>query len=156
MHHEAIACEAAARHFGALGLAPVERTYLRQARRCYAAWGADAKVAQLDTRYPALADAKAASTSSTSPASVDALALARASQAISEHVEPSELVEALLQVSMQHALADYGVLLLAQGGSLYLAASGEAHGGRRSEKYGSARCGLAGSSASSISTISPL
>jgi signal transduction histidine kinase len=52
--HRALITERAARFYLAHGLEHVGHDLLTQARQCYLAWGATAKVAQLDWAYPAL------------------------------------------------------------------------------------------------------
>src|SRR5262245_24574700 len=54
VHHEALACELAARFYLARGFEDIGTLYVRKARYCYLRWGADGKVRQLDQCYPHL------------------------------------------------------------------------------------------------------
>ena len=54
VHNEALASELAAGFYAARGFDDIAHLYLRRARHCYARWGADGKVRQLDERYPRL------------------------------------------------------------------------------------------------------
>ena len=52
VHCEAVANECAAQFYSARGFTKIAHIYLRDARDCYLRWGADAKVRQLEERYP--------------------------------------------------------------------------------------------------------
>src|SRR5262249_29355883 len=54
VQNEALAYERASIFYRARGFDQFADTYLRNARACYAAWGADGKVRQLDQLYPRL------------------------------------------------------------------------------------------------------
>jgi hypothetical protein len=56
LHNEALANERAAHFYAAGGFETISHAYLKNARYCYARWGADAKVRQLDQSYPQLRD----------------------------------------------------------------------------------------------------
>src|SRR4029453_5210838 len=54
VQNEGLAYELAARFYAVRGFGDIAHLYLRRARRCYARWGADGKVRQLDQLYPHL------------------------------------------------------------------------------------------------------
>ncbi|HEY6344756.1 MAG TPA: hypothetical protein VIY49_24940 [Bryobacteraceae bacterium] len=54
VNNEALAYERASAFYRARGFDQFAGTYLRNARACYASWGADGKVRQLDQLYPSL------------------------------------------------------------------------------------------------------
>src|SRR5207247_3279603 len=60
VHHEALAHELAGRFYLQRGFETAGSAHLRHARACYALWGADGKVRQLDERYPHLPQAEPA------------------------------------------------------------------------------------------------
>ena len=58
VHHEALANELAGRFYLGRGLDTNGVAHLRNARACYARWGADGKVKQLDRQYPQLVESR--------------------------------------------------------------------------------------------------
>src|SRR4029077_11825105 len=54
VHNEALAYERASDFYRARGFEQIADTYLRNARACYASWGADGKVRQLEQLHPGL------------------------------------------------------------------------------------------------------
>src|ERR1700689_2466485 len=65
VNNEALAYEVAARFYAARGLDTFADAYLRNARNCYARWGADGKVRQLDELHPRLREGRTPTPSST-------------------------------------------------------------------------------------------
>jgi PAS domain S-box-containing protein len=129
---EALACERAADACAAAGARDAGDDARRRARAAYVRWGAAGKVRQIDLLHPHLAtfegdeaDAGGAA-QPTGVAQLDALALARATLAISGHLRPDQLLRELLTIVLQHSGAQFGALLLVDGGALVPAAS--AHG----------------------------
>src|SRR4029450_2276346 len=51
VHHEALACELAARFYASRGFEAIARLYLTKARQGYLQWGADGKVHHLDRQH---------------------------------------------------------------------------------------------------------
>jgi len=76
--HRALIAERAAAFHMAYGMRYVGEQLLREARRQYAAWGATAKVADLDRRYPALDHAPKTDVTTTSTDPLGVLAATRA------------------------------------------------------------------------------
>jgi GAF domain-containing protein len=98
---------------------------IREARDCFARWGADGKVRQLDERTPQL-QAQQPARARTAPldevAQLDLLSVAKASQAISSQIVLDELVDTLMRIVLENAGAQTGYLLLVRNDSLVLAA----------------------------------
>jgi predicted ATPase/signal transduction histidine kinase/GAF domain-containing protein len=118
VQHQAIANELAARFYFACGLQRMAHTCLRDARDGYARWGAHAKVAQLDQRYPEIEPRPSSSLPTTIEADVEHLDLATAlkmSQAIAVEIVFEKLIETLMGIAVEHAGADRGLLVLAEG-----------------------------------------
>jgi signal transduction histidine kinase len=113
---EAIAAECAARFYEARGIRTVFLSYLANARDCYLRWGADAKVRQLERSNPHL---PASDPVRIPPAAsdvplhqLDVNALFRASRALSGEIELNTLIRTLMQVVVEHAAAERGILFL--------------------------------------------
>jgi PAS domain S-box-containing protein len=119
VHHKAIACELAGYFYGARGFEKIAQLYLRDARYCYLDRGADAKVRQLEQRYPHLAGVEsAAEPTSTMGASVEQLDLAtviKVSQAVSSEIVLENLIDTLMGTAMAQAGAERVLLILLRG-----------------------------------------
>jgi predicted ATPase/signal transduction histidine kinase len=113
---EAIAGECAARFYEARGIRTVFISYLANARDCYLRWGADAKVRQLERsnlHLPASDPVRLPSAASDVPLhQLDVNALFRASRALSGEIEIDTLIRTLMQVLVEHAAAERGILFL--------------------------------------------
>jgi len=119
-HCEAVANECAAQFYSARGFSKIAHIYLLGARDCYLRWGADAKVRQLEERYPKIKAEKTASDSGTILASVEQLDLAtviRLSEAVSGEIEQGKLIDTLMRAAIEHAGAERGLLILVRGGA---------------------------------------
>jgi PAS domain S-box-containing protein len=119
VHNEALANELAARFYNARGLETASEVHLRNARNCYDRWGAYGKVKQLDERYPSLGEERASAFSGTIRSSVrelDVEAVVKASQALSSEMALPRLIERLMQIAVEHAGAERGLLILLQDG----------------------------------------
>ena len=135
MQDEAVACERCADLCRALGWERAGEAYLIDAHYAYLRWGAKAKVAELEQRYPGLLSHRAAvergapsdtwsGTISTSRKS-DQLELGsvmKAAQAISGEIMLDRLVQSLLRIMIENAGAQRGFLLLDRKGGLVLEA----------------------------------
>ena len=125
---EGSACELAAKFYEEQGFAAFARTYLQQARSCFARWGAQAKVAELDRRYLALASPRKpveAATFAAEAAELDLLSVMKASQTISGAIVQDELARTLVQVVMEQGGAQRGCLILGREGELMIEAVAE-------------------------------
>ncbi len=139
IQEEALANELAARFYLDWGKDKVAAAYLQEAYYGYARWGAKAKIADLETRYPQLLqpilnqpkhgfnplDTLASLSHSSSQSSTqvssssnilgDAFDLAsvlKAAQAISSSIQLEELIRSLNQIGLENAGAETCVLLL--------------------------------------------
>ncbi|WP_428262267.1 AAA family ATPase [Haliangium sp.] len=118
---EALAWERAGRFYAELGQPRVAALYLRGARDRYHAWGAHAKVAQLEAGphigpSDASAQQRHLGTVDVAPEQLDALALIKASQRLSRQIVLEELVDSLTRTALEHAGAQRGCLLLERDG----------------------------------------
>ncbi|MDP9045019.1 MAG: AAA family ATPase, partial [Pseudomonadota bacterium] len=127
---EALTNERAARFYRSAGITPVAETYLFAARTAYLAWGADAKVAQIDAAHPRLARSREASLDGDRVAQVDALAIVKAARAISGAMLPGQLLREMLTIVLQQAGAQFGALFLTQGDTLEAVATARGDGSR--------------------------
>src|SRR5258705_6920580 len=124
VQNEAVAHELAAGFYLARRSLTAGRAHLGEARGCFARWGADGKVRQLDERMAPPREERA-SPSSISPsdiAQLDVLSVAKASQALSGQIVLEDLVDTLMRIVLESAGAQTGHLLLERKGSLVLAA----------------------------------
>ena len=124
VHNEGLAYERAAEFCRAHGFDSFTDSHLRKARDCYARWGADGKVRQLDQRYPQLhaLTAAAAGAPLDGATQLDLLSVAKASQAISGQIVLEDLVDTLMRIVIENAGAQSGCLLLTRQDELALAA----------------------------------
>ena len=122
VQNEALAHEVAAGFYATHGFETFAHTYLRKARNCYDRWGAFGKVKQLDERYPRLHEERlpTSTTSTTSTIGtpvrqLDVETVVKASQALSSEMVLSKLIETLMQIAVEHAGAERGLLILLRG-----------------------------------------
>jgi PAS domain S-box-containing protein len=118
IHNEALAYELAARFYAARGFDEIAHLYLRNARYCYARWGADGKVRQLDQSHPQLKhESPVAGPTSTIGAPVEHLDLAtviKVSQAVSSEIVLEKLLDTLMRTAIEQAGAERGLLIVSQ------------------------------------------
>jgi diguanylate cyclase (GGDEF)-like protein len=138
LNDEAIANEAAAKFYLARANRTLARAYLLEARYCYLRWGALAKVAQLDEHYEELLKGMAArtqsgsthlkstlyTTSSGSESPLDLVSVMKASQAISQEIVRTRLLDRLMKIVIENAGAQRGFLIMESGGKLVIGAQG--------------------------------
>jgi PAS domain S-box-containing protein len=124
VHNEAIAYERASAFYRTRGFETIADTYMRKARDCFARWGADGKVRQIDARAPQLREepASSAATAFGNVEQLDLLSVTKASQAISGQIVLEDLVDTLMHILLENAGAQTCHLLLARNESLVLAA----------------------------------
>ncbi|MDZ8050489.1 MAG: AAA family ATPase [Aulosira sp. ZfuVER01] len=147
IQQEAIANELAAKFYLDWGKQHIAQNYMIEAYYCYTRWGAKAKVADLETRYPQLlapilkqapfafstnetivlsggGSSQNSSSSGNSNASValDLAVIFKASQTLSREIELEKLVSTLLHVALENAGADKCALLLSENGRLLVQA----------------------------------
>ncbi|MEH2229270.1 MAG: AAA family ATPase [Nostoc sp.] len=133
IQEEALANELAAKFYLDWGKQRIAQEYMTQAYYGYARWGAKAKVADLETRYPqllasilqqtrtafsvnetvfALGTVSSTSSSSKVSDSLDLAAILKASQTISGEIELEKLLSSLLEIVIENAGANKCVLML--------------------------------------------
>jgi diguanylate cyclase (GGDEF)-like protein len=125
IHEEALAAERAAYYYRQIGIARIASLYLADARAAYRRWGAATKLRQLETRDDG--DSGSGSASETQRVSephdsgarlehLDMVSVLKASHAVSQELVLERLVANLLQIAVQHAGADRGLLVLLRDG----------------------------------------
>jgi len=126
VQNEGLAHELAAGFYDARGVESIAYGYLRNARDCYLRWGALGKVRQLDRRHPKLGEQAAPSALSTTVSArveqLDVATVVKASQAVSSEIELGKLIETLMRISLEHAGAERGLLILVTAGEPWIAA----------------------------------
>ncbi|MBE9109776.1 AAA family ATPase [Nodosilinea sp. LEGE 07298] len=134
---EALANERAAEFYLAAGRDKVAQVYLAEAYYGYLRWGAIAKAQQLETQHPQLlasasgreaiaAPSRVTNTKSTSGfQGFDLATVMKASQALSGEIVLNDLLAQLMQIVLENAGAEQGLLLLESAGQLVIRASGK-------------------------------
>ncbi|MEW6493830.1 MAG: AAA family ATPase [Cyanobacteriota bacterium] len=126
LHEEALAYELAAEFYLARGMEKIAQTYLKEAHYSYTHWQAEAKVEDLEARYPQFlaysvpttpltitdTTATSTSTSTSSGVALDLAAVMKASQAIGSEIELDKLLATLMTILIQNAGAQAGYLIL--------------------------------------------
>ena len=108
--NEGLAYERAAAFYRVHGFIPIADMYLQRSRDCYAHWGAEGKVRQLEARHAQL-QARPKEGSAASLAQLDFMSVAKASQAISGRIVLDELVDILMRIVIENAGAQTGYLI---------------------------------------------
>jgi anti-anti-sigma regulatory factor len=103
------------------------------AHQCYRAWGASAKIAQLEERYGSLLAARTLLPQEKlgfggEPAAIDMMTVIKASQALSSEIDLERLLQKLMRITIENAGAEKGYLLREHGGELLLEAEASADG----------------------------
>jgi PAS domain S-box-containing protein len=120
---EGLAHELAAQYYLARGLETAGHAHLRNARNCYARWGAHGKVRQLDESYPRLREEpSSAAAIGVQAGQLDIETVVKASQAISSEMVLPELIEKLVRIAVENAGAERGLLILPRDSDLLIEA----------------------------------
>ncbi|MFN6465825.1 MAG: AAA family ATPase [Nostoc sp. DedVER02] len=146
IQEEALANELAAKFYLNWGKERIAQEYITQAYYGYARWGAKAKVADLEKRYPQLlapilqqtsslstnetifalesvtSTSSATSTSSSISVALDLATILKASQTLSGEIELEKLLSVLLHIVIENAGADKCVFMLLESGRLMIEA----------------------------------
>lgn len=133
LNEAALACELAGKHALGLGDDEQARHYLGKACQVYSEWGAAAKLRHLLAEYPHLveapgsviADSRVSDGTESAAGEMEKLDLhsvLKAATAISEEIVLSRLLERLMQILLQSAGAQRGVIVLEQDGQLFIEA----------------------------------
>ncbi|WP_292933946.1 AAA family ATPase [Noviherbaspirillum sp.] len=136
MQEEALAQELAGEFYLERGQETLARVYLKQAQQSYLRWGALAKVNDLAQRYPRWLRMPDAVDAQMVPASrgtsvshagtagmLDFAAITKASQALSQEIVLENLLKRLMQVVIENAGAQRGMVLLKKDERWFLEAS---------------------------------
>jgi PAS domain S-box-containing protein len=127
VQYEGLAHEVAARFYATRGVESIAHANLRDARQCYLRWGGLGKVRQLERLHPWLAEESAPSVANvTINAPIEQLdvgTVVKASQAVSSEIELAKLIETLMRISIEHAGAERGLLILFTGNEPRIAAA---------------------------------
>jgi predicted ATPase/signal transduction histidine kinase/CheY-like chemotaxis protein len=138
IQEEALANELAGKFYLARGQNHVARHYLFDAYYAYQRWGAEAKVKDLETRYPQfLLHATGASQPTLFPnttttvvqtsGTLDFTSALKAAQAISSEIVLDKLLDRLMHTVIENAGAQKGCLILNQEGALVIEAEKAVH-----------------------------
>ncbi|HET6408987.1 MAG TPA: GAF domain-containing protein, partial [Chthoniobacteraceae bacterium] len=116
VQNEGLAHELAAQFYATRGFDKIAKVYWLDARTCYLHWGALGKVKQLEERYPYLREDRASTLSGSvlgAPiGQLDVRTVVKASQAVSGEIVLSKLIETLMTITLEHAGAERGLLIL--------------------------------------------
>ena len=132
---EALANELAGEFYLSLGREKIAKTYLTAAYYGYTAWGAKAKIQDLESRYsqlivqnydPEITHNKSITKTTTFGASgvLDFRTAIKASQALSCEIDLAKLLNKLIKIAIENAGAQTGLLILEQNGQLLIEAAG--------------------------------
>jgi len=123
INEEALANELAAKFYFSWGKDTIANTYLNQAYYAYVRWGALAKVADLEKRYPQLLEnleknqetSSVSSSLTGSSAELDLATAIAASQTLSKEVNLEGLLSSLMKIVLENGGATKSALLLYDG-----------------------------------------
>src|SRR5882724_6223630 len=119
IHNEALANELASRFYAARGFEKIARVYLQDSRYCYLRWGAEGKVRQLEQSHAQLREdpTPPPPTATIGPPGryLDVETVVKASQALSSEIVLPTLIERLMRITVEHAGAERGLLILLRG-----------------------------------------
>lgn len=135
IQEEAIANELAAQFYLDWNKETIAQAYLTNAYYSYARWGAEAKVKDLEERYPQLlahifnqkaniseSEKTVFHTSSQASCILDFSSVMKATQVISEEIECQQLISTLMKVILENSGARKGCLILSKNGNFVLEA----------------------------------
>jgi PAS domain S-box-containing protein len=124
IHNEALAHELAGRFLLDRDLETAGYAHLCEARACFASWGANGKVTQLEQLYPRLAagEPHRSGTGGSTVEQLDIVTVVKASQAVSGEIVLDNLIKTLMVIAVEHAGAERGVLVVPRGDELWVEA----------------------------------
>lgn len=138
LQDEALAGELAARFYLGWGKPRVAQAYMQEAHEGYQRWGATAKAAQIEQRYPELLRqarrpqaqqarrARERETSGgTSSIAIDVDTVIKASRAIAGEIDLARLLASLMRIVIENGGAQRGALILERDGVWVIEARGE-------------------------------
>src|SRR5258708_1123 len=118
IQNEAISNEVAARFYLDRGYETTAYAYFRNAHQCYLRWGALSKVDQMEQKLSSFADLPLVSRPNLIGAPADQLDLqtvVKISQAVSSEIMLEQLTRTLMRITVEHAGAERGLLILQHG-----------------------------------------
>ncbi len=122
----AVAAELAVQMLIAHGQNRLARMYLGEVRLLYSRWGATAKLAELEERYPRLFFSRESTgTQRSNLDSLNSLSVLKASQALAEAIDLNTFLRRMLAIALESAGAEKGFLCLPEGLSWQIRAQGE-------------------------------
>ena len=128
IQNEAIANELAAKFNLAKGNDETAKIYMMKARYGYLKWGANAKVKDLDEKYPQLLaqtiTPSELTTAISSSSRLDLNTVMKAAQAISSEIVLERLLEKLMKIVIENAGAQKGFFIMDKEGELVIEAEG--------------------------------
>jgi len=122
---EAMSHELLGRLFRSLGHETAATAHLHEARRGYHAWGAVAKVAQLDARDPRLSETEGPVEPA---AALDVSSVVKAAHALAGEIVLDALLRKLMAIALENAGAERGLFLQEKDGALVIEAEGRVGG----------------------------
>lgn len=141
LNDEALANELAAKFYLQQEKPKFARVHFQEAHYCYSRWGAKAKIADLETKYPHFFNQsstsqlvsnqfvstplKTAATITSPGIALDLATVIKASQAISGEIVLEKLLTSLMQILLQNAGAEKGYLILNRRGEFLIEAEGK-------------------------------
>jgi PAS domain S-box-containing protein len=134
VQNEGLGNELAAQFHAGRGLQTIAEAYLRNARGCYLQWGAGGKVRRLEQIHPHLRSQpermRSDGTIGTQAGELDLATVLKLSQAVSSEIDLEKSIDALMALSIEHAGAERGLLILPQGDELRIEAEATTGGDR--------------------------
>lgn len=135
IHEEALAYERAAEFYLSLAKEEIGKLYIKNAHHCYAYWGATAKVKDLESKYShffvgvtkrtgAETINTTSSTTNSNTKVLDLTTVIKASQTLTDEIILSKLLKKLMNIIIENAGAQKGLLILDKNGSLVIEAEG--------------------------------
>ncbi|MBD1842590.1 AAA family ATPase [Cyanobacteria bacterium FACHB-63] len=136
LNEEALAYELAGKCYLGWGRDAIAQLYLQKAHYAYQVWGAQAKVEQLEEKYPQFLTRTStkSGTKATIPQrttdhlkanhSLDLATVMKAAQALSGEIVLSKLLTTLMQILLENAGAETGILILEKDSKLFIEAAG--------------------------------
>ncbi|WP_314585154.1 AAA family ATPase [Paenibacillus terrigena] len=120
IHDLAMIAEGYGRYGLRYGRQQLAKMYMTVAYEAYSQWGAHAKVADLEEKYPHLLQVKRES----ELARIDYLSVVKSAQALSGEMEMNRLLHTLMHIMLHNAGAESGAIIFAQEGSWVVEAYG--------------------------------
>ncbi|BBD60732.1 serine/threonine protein kinase and signal transduction histidine kinase [Nostoc sp. HK-01] len=135
INEEALTYERAAEFYLSLAREEIGQLYMKNAHHCYAYWGATAKVKDLESKYShffvgvtkrtgAETINTTSSTTNSNTEVLDLTTVIKASQTLADEIILSKLLKKLMNIIIENAGAQKGLLILDQNGSLVIEAEG--------------------------------